>query len=774
MAFTKMTLARFFICFFMFFSSFSLYFGTAIAAVLINPPAPYPQNPPLSTTTTAGTYTISYAGNLTGTPTSGFIDNKTGFRFINTANSDASTYLVFDVMSNAASSITIPSGQVLVATLSLTTTHGSEIPVIAAGGYTGTTIPTTCDGCQAVSGFNYSVNYNPGSILRLAVRLGDFCGTYGAPVPVGTVASPFCNGTAVATSANTTLTQNVIVTFGPALPGTQGPLTGTETATFSLNITDVAPILSSTTPPSDSAFYFPGDGQISLKYDWLTASPGTGSTSVAGVGLYRYVVLGNLSPPGVTYPIFGGDTNTWLTANPIFQFSNYGMGSDTITGFTNASSDSDSAHNYEVGFYIENNAGLMSASPATFTSIKARGITGLLTESQCFIATATYHDGRAAPVMMLRKFRDEILLKSEWGKKFVETYYHYSPDLARWAWDKPFIRSIALKALTPIELAAWAILKIAHSEQVEPSSSDTVQPYIEQLKKKIAAEDAKNGTSTPQSATSYIEEQKKLLPPEKNGPTESYSESLKKKLKTEEDSKDYSEKEKAKIPAEDSESVITKVKEGRDAIAFKKKGEPQYAASFKLGLSPGMQVFVNNGTPSNTFSAIYGSNWNPDVWLHFEHLLTNSYWLGSLAGTVDFGVNYASGYGVLAFPFDGSTQSQTRFSFVQVPFLLGIDYRLNLMKYVRPYVGASVGTMTYAEIRNDGQKNKGGISGIYSVSAGASLLLDFMDKNTSRESYLSSGLQHVYLFAEYTYLNTFTGNVTFRRGGLYAGFMFEF
>jgi hypothetical protein len=53
------------------------------------------------------------------------------------------------------------------------------------------------------------------------------------------------------------------------------------------------------------------------------------------------------------------------------------------------------------------------------------------------------------------------------------------------------------------------------------------------------------------------------------------------------------------------------------------------------------------------------------------------------------------------------------------------------------------------------------------------LLMDFLDRDTARDSYLSQGVQHTYLFAEYFYLNTLGSSVVFNRSGLYAGFLFE-
>jgi ribosomal protein L7/L12 len=52
-------------------------------------------------------------------------------------------------------------------------------------------------------------------------------------------------------------------------------------------------------------------------------------------------------------------------------------------------------------------------------------------KSGCFIATACYGDYNATEVLVLRKFRDEQLLRSFSGKVFVRFYYTVSPLIAK-------------------------------------------------------------------------------------------------------------------------------------------------------------------------------------------------------------------------------------------------------------------------------------------------------------------------------------------------------
>jgi len=51
--------------------------------------------------------------------------------------------------------------------------------------------------------------------------------------------------------------------------------------------------------------------------------------------------------------------------------------------------------------------------------------------SRCYIATAVYGSYDAPEVIVLRRFRDEVLSKSLFGRAFIRTYYAISPPLAK-------------------------------------------------------------------------------------------------------------------------------------------------------------------------------------------------------------------------------------------------------------------------------------------------------------------------------------------------------
>ena len=51
-------------------------------------------------------------------------------------------------------------------------------------------------------------------------------------------------------------------------------------------------------------------------------------------------------------------------------------------------------------------------------------------KGMCFVATAVYGSPLAPEVLLLSRFRDEVLLQSKLGAVFVSAYYWISPALA--------------------------------------------------------------------------------------------------------------------------------------------------------------------------------------------------------------------------------------------------------------------------------------------------------------------------------------------------------
>jgi hypothetical protein len=68
----------------------------------------------------------------------------------------------------------------------------------------------------------------------------------------------------------------------------------------------------------------------------------------------------------------------------------------------------------------------------------------------CFIATAAYGSCMAKEVIVLRNFRDNVLLQTSVGRNFVKFYYEISPPLDDYIAEHEILRAATRFALTPL------------------------------------------------------------------------------------------------------------------------------------------------------------------------------------------------------------------------------------------------------------------------------------------------------------------------------------
>ena len=293
-------------------------------------------------------------------------------------------------------------------------------------------------------------------------------------------------------------------------------------------------------------------------------------------------------------------------------------------------------------------------------------------------------------------------------------------------------------------------------------------PYIQEIKKRVGAPSA---DSKPESDQSYIDQLRKTDPHTRPAETESYTEQEKAKL--------------AKDPksAKENDSAIQAVKENRSELHAVKSGDIHSAAGFRIGASADRTVKM--GPTSANFEAIYGNQkqWIPDISLFYEYQPFHSEWFGNLGFFASTGVTYQSGNGKLGLDIPRSesagggtfgTDSQTSFKFITIPTMVGVNYRMNLFRVLRPYVQVAPTAIGYIEMRSDDVSGNHGYSKGLSYGGGANLILDWISSSFSWDLYRELGVKHYYLTVDYTKTNTYGGDLQFSVSSLSAGFTYEF
>lgn len=221
-------------------------------------------------------------------------------------------------------------------------------------------------------------------------------------------------------------------------PGSTTAATGTL---LQVNPQAAAPTILTNIP---SPGFFPGDGSILVNTDAIVAQADTATASSPSFSTAWIV-----AEKGGTVTA-GSEMSATLR-----QTVGYHAGEQEITGFENSTASTPIFYEMSVG--VQDSAGAV-AFGTIFTQVFATDIQGFLRESNCFVATASYRDGRAPGVMLLRNFRDEVLSEFRFGRDFISWYYTYGPIAADWLLEHPVFRNLSLTLLVPLQIFAWITL----------------------------------------------------------------------------------------------------------------------------------------------------------------------------------------------------------------------------------------------------------------------------------------------------------------------------
>ena len=409
----------------------------------------------------SATYTVTYLPTSSGTYNSSFTLESDG-------GSQTVALSATGVGLNPLT-ITTPSGSSLPD--ASTNVDYSSVQMVAAGGYTPLTwsaigfppFPSTMD-IDPKTGKIFGKATTPGN-YTIVVTVTD--GTSPTHVSFSRTYSLRVGSIAIATTPLSAWTQSVDY-FNAPIHSVSG--TGTGSLSWML-LTD-----SGSAPPGismDSAGVFSGAATKSGAY-FFTVEATDSSNQIAQKNFFisinpKPVITTDSLPAGIvgkpyskTLSVGGG------TPALVWSLSGglpVGLLFDTATGaITGTPTASDS---YDLTFTIKDAAGVTDSKKMTLEIVTTSGSTspsGGSTNTPppstggggggCFIATAAYGSYLDPHVMVLRHFRDNVLLQSELGTAFVTFYYKHSPPIADFIAQHDTLRMLFRFALTPLIFGA--------------------------------------------------------------------------------------------------------------------------------------------------------------------------------------------------------------------------------------------------------------------------------------------------------------------------------
>lgn len=335
--------------------------------------------------------------------------------------------------------------------------------------------------------------------------------TAGQTVSVSALWSRVCeaaNGSATADTANCEIDKSTSITFGIDETN-DGTLE--ESKTFQVyiqrNVADTAldanDCTSGSTPNDCLGLHSftikRGDQKVFLR-DFTKND----STTFPTNGVVQFSKIRLYYRQGVT--ACAGGANSIRNVSPYFETSlekngdNYEPGSDRFDGLVN-----DSYYGFKIAlvdqagnigyFTPDSYCGCTSSFCTTGADrlgthgnhfAKPSEVAGLLaSDKNCFIATAAFGSPFERHVQDFREFRNQFLLKSSLGQKFVRWYYRNSPPLAQAIEGSETLKFLSRILLWPLWVGAWLSLHIHLNILILLFAILPIIPFVILLRKKV-------------------------------------------------------------------------------------------------------------------------------------------------------------------------------------------------------------------------------------------------------------------------------------------------
>lgn len=161
-------------------------------------------------------------------------------------------------------------------------------------------------------------------------------------------------------------------------------------------------------------------------------------------------------------------------------FSQIATAGPNATGFTDTTVVASTTYTYRIRAYdaASGHSDYATSGPVTATAQTGNGDSGG-GGGGCFIATAAFGSELHPKVALLRRFRDEYLLPTPWGRRLVDAYYRMSPPIAEVIAGSGVLRAAVRAGLTPI---VWGVeLAMSGRPPVEPGHAPASVPAADGL-----------------------------------------------------------------------------------------------------------------------------------------------------------------------------------------------------------------------------------------------------------------------------------------------------